>query len=1018
MNICAFFRRHSQAKVFYLALLIGLCFCASAAQPPVASDAPLRQGFASPPAQARLRCYWWWLNGNTTEATITHDLTEMSRKGFGGVLLVDANGSSQNGNDSVPAGPLFGSPAWVKLYVHALKTAAQLHLEVTLNATSGWNLGGPDVTHDQASKLLTWSRTIVEDNEPFQSALGMPPTKNGFYRQIAVLAYPLAHGAALPGAADAKRPAIRALRLKSAAVESGFSMPPSEPLLNDVPSTPGEEDTHVESVIDLSTRVDDAGHLSWQPPSPGTWEILRIGYTDSDARVSTASGAWQGLAIDYLDRDAFDAYWKRTMVPLLEAARPYLKTTLVNLATDSWELGGTNWTGRFAEEFQRRRGYDPVRYLPIVAGRIVGDRTSSDRFLDDLRRTVGDLVTDHYDHFAQCAKAYGLGVQAESGGPHGAPIDALETFRSSAMPQTEYWAQSTEHRTSDGDRFFTKEAASAADIYGKQFAANEGMTSIGPQWSESLATDLKPSFDQALTEGMNRLVWHQFTSSPKEFGLPGNEYFAGTHLNPNVTWWDQGGDFFLYLNRSQFLLQQGHSVDDVLYFYGDEVPNFVRLKRDDPAHVLPGYDYDVTNEDALLDTLSVDDGGISSPAGNVYRLLVMPVGRRLSLASLKRIEMYVRQGGSVAGLAPLGPTGNLDVQARQHFAELTQALWAGCQTSSHVYGTGTVFCGADTRAALKAIKVLPDFQSTSDQLDYVHRVDGTKDIYFVRNTTAHSVDTAARFRVDGRTPEIWNAMDGSITPQMNYQIEGGQTRMPLHLDPFGSVFVVFAQASRVHVTQILKNGNAINSAQVTGDERSGFALQRADAGVYRVRLSDGRELMAKVSAARTEELKASQWTIEFQADRGAPAGIEPLPDFQSWTESPDQGVHYFSGTAKYRTNVELRRASDERVLLTLTDLHEICTVWINGKSAGTLWAMPYQLDITDSLAEGSNSIELDVTNLWPNRIIGDRQPSATKTYTRTNIRKYTANSPLLPSGLIGPVALQTIRDARLTAAPH
>ncbi len=586
-----------------IALLIALPSITCVAQMTGMQADLLRKGFASPPAQAKLRCYWWWLNSNTTEETITRDLTEMSRKGFGGVLLVDANGSNQGGNAEVPPGPLFGSPAWVRLYVHALKTAAELHLEVTLNITSGWNLGGPDVTPDHASKVLTWSRTVVQNGKSFDGVLPPPPTKNGFYRQIAVLAYPLTHGAPMPGEVGAGRPVIRALRFKTASTETGLSMPPSEPLLEDAPSTPGEEDTELQNVTDLSTQVDQVGHISWRPPSHGAWEILRIGYTDSDARVSTSSGAWQGLAIDYLDRGAFDTYWDQTVSPLLEASRPYLKTTLMYLATDSWEVGGTNWTGRFADEFRKRRGYDPITYLPIVAGRIVNDRAASNRFLNDLRRTVGDLLTDHYDHFAERAEAYGLGLQCESGGPHGAPMDALETFRSLAIPQSEYWAQSAEHRSRDDERFFTKEAASAADIYGKQLVANEGMTSIGPQWSESLATDLKPTFDQALTEGMNRLVWHQFTSSPKEFGLPGNEYFAGTHLNPNTTWWQQGEAFFQYLNRSQFLLQQGHAVDDVLYFYGDEVPNFVRLKRDDPAHVLPGYDYDVTDEDALLRTL-------------------------------------------------------------------------------------------------------------------------------------------------------------------------------------------------------------------------------------------------------------------------------------------------------------------------------------------------------------------------------------------------------------------------------
>ena len=988
------------------ALLTGLPPSAAPAQAPDLSDAALRAGFAAPPTAAKLRCYWWWLNGNTTEETITHELTEMSRKGYGGVLLVDANGSNQNGNENVPPGPTFGSPEWTRLYLHALKTAAALHLEVTLNITSGWNLGGPDVTPSDASKLLTWSRQLV-DQSGFEGQLPMPPIQNGFYQQIAVLAYPLAHGPALPGRDVDTRKPIRALRAKAAAVEIGISMPDTEPLLEDFPATPGEQDTLSASVVNISTRVDSSGHLRWTPPTPGAWEILRIGYTDSDARVSTSSGAWQGLAIDYLDRGAFDTYWDHTLAPLLNASRPYLKTTLVNLATDSWELDGTNWTGRFAEEFRRSRGYDPIPYLPVVAGRIVGDRATSDRFLNDLRRTVGDLVTDHYDHFAERAKAYGLGIQCESGGPHGAPLDALETFRSAAVPQTEYWAQSNEHRSSDQDRYFTKEAASAADIYGKQFAANEGMTSIGPQWSESPATDLKPSFDQALTEGMNRLVWHEFTSSPASYGLPGNEYFAGTHLNPRVTWWPQSEAFFSYLNRSQFLLQQGHSVDDVLYFYGDEVPNFVRLKSDDPAHVLPGYDYDVTDEDALLRTLSIRNGRIETLAGNQYRLLVLPAGRRLSLASLQRIESYVGQGGSVVGESPLAPTGVVDEATARQFSALTQALWGACETSPHSYEAGKVFCSSDSRAALKALNVDQDFESASNSLDYVHRADRQRDIYFVRNASSKPVDAVSYFRISGRTPEIWNAVDGTVVPQAYYVVENGRAEIPLHLGPYGSEFVVFSQPAALHITHILKDGREVTAVGVEGDEHSGFKLAHVDAGVYQLKLSDGREMKIEVKNAKIEQLPADQWTIEFQPDWGAPVGLLPLPAFASWSEMQDSGIRYFSGTATYRTAVNLSRQPGQRIFLTLTDLHEVCGVRINGRNVGTLWAMPYRLDVTDSLRDGRNTIELEVTNLWPNRIIGDAQRSATHAYTHTNIRKYTAKSPLLPSGLIGPVAIET-----------
>ena len=180
------------------ALLV--CGCAGAAygQKRMESVDTLLQGFQHPPAAARLRCYWWWLNGHTTKAAITRDLEEMQKKGYGGALLVDANGSNQVGNDNVPAGPEFGSPAWTELYVHALKEADRLGLEITLNITSGWNLGGPWVQPETASKLLTWSRNVAA-GETMAVKLEMPPVKNGFYRQITVLAYPLHRGAELPG---------------------------------------------------------------------------------------------------------------------------------------------------------------------------------------------------------------------------------------------------------------------------------------------------------------------------------------------------------------------------------------------------------------------------------------------------------------------------------------------------------------------------------------------------------------------------------------------------------------------------------------------------------------------------------------------------------------------------------------------------------------------------------------------------------------------------------------------------
>ena len=233
----------------------------------------------------------------------------------------------------------------------------------------------------------------------------------------------------------------------------------------------------------------------------------------------------------------------------------------------------------------------------------------SNRFLNDFRRTMGDLAIDnHYRLFRDGAHRHGLLIHPESGGPHAVPIDAQQCLGFNDAPMSEFWAWSWRHRVGDANRFFVKQPASAAHTYGRKLVLAEGFTTIGPHWQETLWDNLKPSFDQALCEGLNLLVWHAFVCSPQEAGMPGIQYFAGTHLNPNSTWWSRSGPFFDYINRCQWMLQQGLFVADVAYYYGDHVPNFTQLKRTDPAKVLPGYDYDVVTEEVVLTRMTVQDG--------------------------------------------------------------------------------------------------------------------------------------------------------------------------------------------------------------------------------------------------------------------------------------------------------------------------------------------------------------------------------------------------------------------------
>ncbi|HEX4039497.1 MAG TPA: glycosyl hydrolase [Acidobacteriaceae bacterium] len=996
--------------------------------PTVAVDG-LRDGFRNPPAAARLRCYWWWLKGNTTAETITHDLEAMKAQGYGGAILVDADGSGQEGNAETPSGPPIGSPPWLALFVHALAVAQKLDLEMSLNVTSRWDvgiIGGGTVKPEDAMKLLTWSRTVVSGGGAKTLRLATPRTENGFYRPIAALAYPLRHGAALAGSPGSGRAPIVHLAFKTASMETGFSMPRSGQVMREAPPVGGEEDAELGEVVDVTSHMGADGTLQWNFPA-GTWEVVRIGYTDSALQLLNSAGRPAGLPLDAMSTVAFDHYWHDAVMPLLQAAQPYIGSSLRGLVTDSWEAGGTNWDAGFREEFKRRRGYDPVPYLPIVAGRILSSRETSNRFLFDLRRTVADLIAEnYYDRFADHARQRGLETHPEAGGPHGAPIDALLNFRSTSFPQTEFWVISGTHRATDDQRFFVKEASSAAHIYGKPFASAEGPTSMNPAaWSESLEGDLQPTLDHAFTEGLNRLYWHEFTSSPAVYGLPGQEYFAGTHLNPNVTWWKQAGPFLLALNRAQFLMQQGQPVSDLLYFYGDQVPGFVRLRDDDPAHLLPGYDYDVVNEDALLHRMEWDGSGLRTPEGVKYRALALPDSGRLSWPALEWMSRFVRQGGVAIGEKPSGPLGLIPSERREEYARLADAMWAGCGKGEAVapYGQGRIDCTTDARRALAAMGVAPDFsyalsgKKSGDEndpaLEYVHRRTAGADIYFVRSTRMREVQATLSFRIEGRAPELWAPDDGTTAPALIYRSSGdGRTEIPLTFPPRGSVFLIFARPAGPHLVAMEREGSPVFPS-IRGGEgvfSAGEEQWVATApGTYTATDSNGGRQKFVVPATAAEPLGG--WTLSFPGGWGAPPSVR-IERFESWTESTNPGIRYFSGTAVYRSSVTIAAGGvpgGQQFWLNLGRVREIASVLVNGRRIDTVWRAPFAVRIDPLLHAGDNTIEIEVTNLWPNRLIGDLQPSATRHYTHTNVHAYRADSPLLPSGILEPVVLQQER---------
>lgn len=942
--------------------------------------------FQSPPTEYGVNCWWWWLNGHVTKAAITKDLEAMKSKNFQGAMVFDAGGYNQRGNKDIPAGPLFGSEEWNELFVFALDEAKRLGLEIGFNIQSGWNLGGPRVTPQYAAKQLTYSENKIKGGQLFSNQLALPKTRYDFYEDIAVLAIPI-------NKAQESDSVIANLDYKLGFYELGMSAPDTRFLLgNTTPNIKrGKKNTravstyviHKEEVIDLSSKVDAEGKLKWQVPQ-GEWSILRIGYTCTNSHVSTASGGWQGSVLDYMSTAAFDFYWNDVVVPIFKAAGDHVGNTLKYMETDSWECGGMNWTDQFPEEFANYRGYDLLQYLPIVAGYVVDDIASSNAFLSDFRKTLGDLVAyNHYAVFQEYAHKYNIGIQPESAGPHAGPMDGIKNYGFSDIVMSEFWSPSP-HRPQDDSRFFLKQASSAAHIYGKKIVGAESFTTVGPHWNDELWRDQKSAFDHEICAGLNRTYFHTFTCSPPEMGLPGQEYFAGTHVNPQVTWWEQSDAFVDYMHRVQSVVQEGRFVADVLYYYGDHVPNVFGSKHSDPAGAMPGFDYDVTDETILMQ-LKMQDGKLLVPGGIAYRVLVLPNHKVLSMDALQKVSELLEQGAQVIGYKPERSVSLVGAKLQHNaFKALADNIWGADPSlkGEKNYGMGQIIWGLSAREYLLSKGLKPDFKildnETKKGFDYIHYTLGTSDVYFVSNQTAKKKKMQCQFRVSAKQPELWDALSGERRIAKAFSQHDGVTELPLALEPYASVFVVFNDAI---------------AAEKQGSE------------------------MRNYPEYKISQVINGAWEVRFDSQWGGPESLT-FPELMDWTKHENEGVKYYSGSAVYYKTFSVDQlVKDKSYVLELGTVKDvgIAEVKINGVDKGILWTPPFRVDISEELKRGENVLEIKVVNSWYNRVLGDQLHSNKKQYTSTNIvltndfrgrpRKETA---LEPSGLLGPVTLREV----------
>ncbi len=906
--------------------------------------ATLDENFRDVPVADRPWAYWWWLNGHVDKETITSDLEAMRRVGFGGLLMFDARGYHDDARHVVipPPAMEFMSAEWRELLKFGIQEAARLGLEVSVNLSScAGALKGPWPVGPDAPKRLIFQTVPLAGGAPLDTVLTKPDREH--YWDVALFA--VKYDGKPVGAVDNWLNAGDGVYTMKAT--SGKRLDEQQPV----------EARTAREMVDLTGKPDAGGRLLWQVPE-GQWALVRFGYTTIDGHE---------FDVDVLDPKAVEGHFNRMGQAILADAGPLAGKTLTHFYSVSWEGAVPTWTGVFEQEFEKYRGYAIRPWLPVLAGFTVKDEEASHAFVTDYRRARNDCFRDNfYGKLMSLCHAHGLKWHAESGGPWVrtpavfGEADQLAFLARTDMPQGEFWYTGNPDRRG---RQFSRAPANTAHIYGRRLAAAEAFTHMTRHWTPYPAI-LKRSGDESFIDGVNHLVWHTFTCSPKTFGKPGSEYFAGTHINPNVTWFEQAAPFMTYLGRCQHMLRQGLFVADVCAYVGD-VPyqhwgRFVTNWSEKATLALPpGYGYDVVNNEVLLERLTAKDGRLALPDGMSYAVLAVdPDDAYMSPAVLRKIAELKAAGVSVVfgSRRPRRAAGA--VSAADEVGALAEAVWSGSPTLA---------------AALKAKGIAPDFEGP---FEYTHRRDGGTDIYFV----AGAGKAECVFRVSGKQPEQWDAVSGRIEAVPFETTDDGRTRLTLDLPEHGSVFVVFREEN----------------------------AQRATRNAQRATLNLKSEVI---------ELPGS-WEVSFQAGRGAPekAVFESLAD---WTTRPEDGIKYFSGTAAYRKTFEATAdQARRRAVLQLGSVAALAQVRLNGRDLGIVWTAPWQVELTGALKAGTNELVIEVTNPWANRLVGDAGLPPEKRITQSNMQYekgkrtlkafqgFASEDALQPSGLMGPVTVE------------
>ena len=1000
----------------------------------------LEQGFRDPPASAKSQVWWHWMAGNVTRAGITADLEAMAEVGIGGAILFDAGLGTRWG---VPDGTLdFDTPEWYATVKFAAQEAKRLGLELGIANCSGWaNSGGPWNTPYHAMKTVCFTTTAVKGGS-VRAALPQPEDKVGFYRDIAVVAFPTPR----------EKFQVKDWDFKC------FSNPGRRYDVTDTRTASADAVVPQGAVRDLTASFRD-GTLACDLP-PGDWTVLRVGYRALGRTNGTGTRRGKGLECDKLSREALRIHWAGYVGKTVKALGPGLvgpNGPLKTVLNDSYEVGTQNWTHGFEREFARHAGYGILPWLPALCGYVVDSVADTERFYRDFRLTVTDAFVENYaGEMRRLAHADGLQLAIE---PYGEiPSDDLLYGEQADIPTAEFWAKLNSPH-------WVRQAASIAHAKGRRIVAAESFTTNAGEgrWQNTPWT-MKAKCDWVYSEGLNRIIYHRFAHQPwtRPARLPGMTMGPfGVHFDRTQTWWRQAKPWLKYQQRCQHLLQEGTFVADVAWYCpaGYLYINWGANPHRMPVPVPPGVTYDFISDTSFAD-LKVVDGALVLPFGQRYRTLVLPEAS---------FELLPEARKGVARLKAAGAEVLTFEKAKDVLAARTpDVAWSDAPV----------------------------------KLNWIHRRAEGVDWYFVASPDEKPRRVDVSFRVAGRRPELWNPETGE-TGAVPYAVRDGVTTARLVFGPCGSWFVVFRapetgappaalpqmeppaavadfalvkaeygvfdDAAHPPADVLPQLCAAVKDGRLLYDKiwHNDFRIRDpAPDRVKTLRVTYRANGVEKVALAKehgvldipeadtslldlpgrqvTAQAVAGPWTLDFPVDwytGGTAVRQATLPSLVDWTTLADPDMKYFSGTATYRQKLSVAPpAAGTRLILDLGEVKHFADVTVNGRAFTTLWKPPFRVDVTDLAAQGTLDIAVRVTNLWPNRIIGDDfkpedstfepgkplmerhlngwpafiregRPSPSGKVTFATWKHWTKDDAPLPSGLLGPVVLRTVAAA-------